>query len=440
LKKVVPSKYENLFSILLCLATREHEGWSADSADNEYEQQRFFIPDGVVSIMNLQQTSVNSKSVVLDTRTGGTCRVLFVTARYFPHIGGVENHVYQVASRLARMGIDTTILTTDSSGQLPVTEYVEGVTIRRARSWPAREDYYFAPDIYRIITQEHWDIVHVQSYHTFVAPLAMLAALQAGVPYIVTFHGGGHSSRLRHSLRGVHQWLLRPLLARADRLVAIAEFEIPLFSKRLSVPESKFALIPNGADLPNIPWKTREAVDENLIVSIGRLERYKGHQRVIAAMPEILAHRPDVRLWIAGVGPYESELWALAHKLGVQDRIQIYGIPATERERMARELSKAALVMLMSEYETHPIAAIEALALGRPVLVADTSGLSELAQHGLAQAIPLQSKPDQVAEAVIKNLNRPTNVRNLQIPTWDDCSSSLLALYQDVTGRMFCAS
>lgn len=390
--------------------------------------------------MILQQAQGALKTMVQDAMTGGAGRVLFVTARYFPHIGGVENHVYQVASRLVRCGIHTTILTTDSGGHLPAIENVEGVNIRRVRSWPSREDYYFAPDIYRIITQEPWDIVHVQSYHTFVAPLAMFAAWHAKVPYIVTFHGGGHSSRLRHSLRGVQQWLLRPLFARAARLVAIAHFEIPLFSKRLGLPENKFSLIPNGSDLPIIPREERETVDENLIVSIGRLERYKGHQRIIAALPEILARRPNVRLWIAGEGPYKAQLWDLAHKLGVNHRVDIHAVPATERGRLARELSKAALVMLLSEYETHPIAALEALALGRPVLVANTSGLSELAERGLAQAIPLKSKPAQVADAVLKNLNRPTNAMNLQISTWDDCSADLLALYRDVTGRTLCAS
>jgi glycosyltransferase involved in cell wall biosynthesis len=234
--------------------------------------------------------------------------------------------------------------------------------------------------------------------------------------------------------------LLRPLLIRAARLVAIAQFEVLLFSKRLRLSQEQFALIPNGADLPSIPREEREPVDKNLIVSIGRLERYKGHHQVIAALPEILARRPDVRLWIAGAGSYESHLWDLAHKLGVNHRVQIHAIPASERGRMARELSRAALVILLSEYETHPIAALEALALGRPVLVADTSGLSELAQRGLAQAIPLKSKPAQVAEAVIKNLDRPTRETNLDIPTWDDCCAGLLSLYREVTGGTVCAS
>lgn len=367
-------------------------------------------------------------------------RILFVTPRYFPYVGGVQNHVYQVASRLARGGIDITVLTTNPGGQLPASENMDGVEVRRALAWPARRDYYFAPDIYRIITREPWDIVHVQSYHTLVAPLAMFAAWRANVPYLVTFHGGGHSSRLRHSLRGVQQWLLRPLLARAARLVAIAQFEIPLLSRRLKLSQEQFVLIPNGADLPKVTPEQTGTVDEGLIVSIGRLERYKGHQRVIAALPHILAQRPDVRLWIAGEGPYEGELWKLAHKLGVADRVDIHAVPATERGRMAREISKAALVVLLSEYETHPIAVLEALALGKPVLVTDTSGLSELAQRGMAQAIPLKSNPEQVAGVILKNLGRTAKPATLDLPTWDDCCTGLLALYSDVTGRTVCVS
>jgi glycosyltransferase involved in cell wall biosynthesis len=107
---------------------------------------------------------------------------------------------------------------------------------------------------------------------------------------------------------------------------------------------------------------------------------------------------------------------------------------------MAREISKAALVVLLSEYETHPIAVLEALALGKSVIVTDTSGLSELAQRGMAQAIPLKSKPAQVAEVVLKNLGRTAKPANLELPTWDDCCTGLLALYSDVTGRTFCVS
>ena len=359
-------------------------------------------------------------------------RVLMVTPRYFPYIGGVESHVYQVARRLARQGVSITVLTTDPSGQLPTTEQREGIRIRRAHAWPAHRDYYLAPDIYSVIREGGWDVVHVQSFHTLVSPLAMLAAWRAGIPYVVTFHSGGHSSRVRNAVRPMQRRLLRPLLARAGKLIAVAEFEVELFAQELQIPREQFALIPNGSDLPRGARPTAAPPDGALIASVGRLERYKGHQRIITALPYILAQRTDVRLWVAGVGPYETHLRRLAEKAKVADRVEFRAIPAADREAMAAELSRAALVVLLSEFETHPIAALEAIALGCPVLVTDTSGLSELARRGLARAIPLKSTDQQVASAVLEQLERPLVPSQIRLPTWDECAADLLALYRTV--------
>lgn len=374
---------------------------------------------------------------ISDASKAALKRVLFVTPRYYPSVGGVQHHVYEVSRRMARAGIDVTVLTTNPGNRLPAEEIVEGVKIRRVPAWPVKGDYFLAPQIYTIIRNGSWDIIHIQSYHTLVAPLAMWAAWRAGVPFVTTFHGGGHSSRLRNSLRGVQQRMLRPLLARAERLVAVSNFEIPLFTERLRLPEKQFALIPNGGDLPSVSDVEPVSVEKGLIVSIGRLEQYKGHQRVIAALPRILEQRPDARLWIAGSGPYEAKLWDLARQLGVAHRVDIHAIPASDRQTMARELSKAALVVLLSEFETHPVAILEALSLGRPALVADTSGLSELAQRGLVRAIPLKSTSTEVADAILEQLLHPQTPSKVNLPTWDDCAAGLLSLYSSViAGRV----
>ncbi|MBK9715261.1 MAG: glycosyltransferase family 4 protein [Kouleothrix sp.] len=370
----------------------------------------------------------------------GPLRLLLVTPRYVPHVGGVEHHVHQVARRLARAGVDVTVLTTDPAGQLPPDERSEGVRIIRVPAWPARRDYYVAPGIYRTIVDGGWDLVHVQSYHTLVGPLAMLAALRAKIPYVLTFHGGGSSSRLRNALRGAQLRLLRPLLARAERLVAVARFEVELYGRRLRLPRERFACIPNGSDMASAAQPGPAQDDGTLLASVGRLERYKGHHRILAALPLILAQRPDARLWIAGSGPYEQPLRDLARRLGVEQRVEIRAVPAAERETMARELSRARLVVLLSEFETHPIAVMEALALGRPALVADTSGLSELAERGLARAIPLESTPAQVAAAALDQLRQPLAPPSVELPTWDECAAGLLELYATVMGRLQCAS
>jgi glycosyltransferase involved in cell wall biosynthesis len=366
-------------------------------------------------------------------------RVLIVSPRFYPYQGGVQTHVYEVSRRLARAGADVTVLTTILDPRLPAEEQLEGINIRRVRAWPARRDYYFAPAIGRVIAQGGWDIVHVQSYHTLVAPMAMLAALRANIPYILTFHGGGHSSRLRQALRQIQWLLLRPLLARASRLVATARFETPLYGEKLRLPPAQFVFIPNGADLgatlsspPAAEPAMSHVADSTLIASVGRLERYKGHHRVIEALPTLLEHEPNIHLWVAGSGPYEPDLRRLAQRLGVAEHIEIRAIPPVDRQGLARELSRAKLVTLLSEYETHPMAALEAIALGRPVLVADTSGLSELAQQGFARAIPLSSSPQEVAAAMLDQLRTPLVPPRIVLPTWDACANDLLALYREV--------
>lgn len=371
-------------------------------------------------------------------------RILMVTPRFLPDMGGVETHVYQVARRLAHAGVAVTVLATDRSGQLPPTEQIDGFNLIRVRAWPERRDYYYAPGIRRVVQSGAWDLVHCQCYHTLVAPLAMLAAQRAHIPYVLTFHGGGHSSQLRTALRGVQWMLLRPLLAHAARLIAVARFEIALYGHALHLPADRFAFIPNGAEIGTVaaaPAAPSDASDRTLIASIGRLERYKGHHRVIAALPEVLKQRPDVYLRIVGTGTYATTLQHQAEVLGIADRVEIGGIPPTDRQGMAHLLSRAALVTLLSDYETHPIAALEALALGRPVLVTQTSGLAELADQGWARSIPTTSTTSQVANAILNQLRRPLIPPEISLPTWDDCAEGLLQLYQDVTRKpVLCAS
>ncbi len=104
------------------------------------------------------------------------------TPRFFPETGGVETHVYQVSRRLAARGESVTVLTTDRSRRLPADETMDGIRIQRLPAWPQNNDLYFAPGIYSDVLKTDFDILPVQSYHTFVPPLAMLAAQRARKP------------------------------------------------------------------------------------------------------------------------------------------------------------------------------------------------------------------------------------------------------------------
>jgi glycosyltransferase involved in cell wall biosynthesis len=210
-------------------------------------------------------------------------------------------------------------------------------------------------------------------------------------------------------------------------LHATAEFEMVQFGDDLSISRDKFVYAPNGSDLAAVDPTTRARIEGALIVSAGRLERYKGHHRVIAAMPTVLAQRPDARLRIAGRGPYESELRQLAEHLGVAHAVEIRA--SLSSAEFAAELPEAALVVLLSEYETHPMAVLEALAMGRPTIVADTSGLSELAARGWVTAVPLDAPARQVGAAILEQLRHPLVPGAIDLPTWDDCANALHDAY-----------
>src|SRR5262249_10264246 len=126
----------------------------------------------------------------------------------------------------------------------------------------------------------------------------------------------------------------------------------------------------------------------------------------------------------------------LAQQEGVGEYVAIRSVPAKDRQAMAEQLSQAAVVTLLSEYEAHPVAIMEALALKRPVLVADTSGLREIAERGLARFVPLKSTPEEIAAAVLEQLEAPLTLpAHFSLPTWDDCARQLQTIYHAVARR-----
>lgn len=364
-------------------------------------------------------------------------RVVHVTPRYLPSIGGVENHVSEVAPRLVAAGIAVTVLTTDLTGALPIEEVVDGVIVRRVRAWPPGSDLYAAPGLAGVISREPWDVVHVQGVHTLVPPVAMIAALRSGRPFVITLHTGGHRSMIRSQLRDMQWVAMRPLLARARRIIGVSRFEAQHFKRLLRLPARQFVVVPNGAGLPEAP-STDAVVDGDpnpllgpLLVSVGRLERFKGHHRVIGALPHLLGRWPGIRLLILGNGPYRRQLGQIAERLDVADRVDFRLIPAKDRAAMGAALRSADLVALMSDYEAHPLAVMEALAVGRPVVVTDDTGLHDLVEDGLATGVPRGSRPAALAAIFDEVLRTPHHGTAMKLPTWDQCAARLIEVYRE---------
>jgi glycosyltransferase involved in cell wall biosynthesis len=360
-------------------------------------------------------------------------RILMLSARYLPFAGGTETHVSEVATRLVHKGHAVTVLTGNPDGLLPAAESRDGVQIVRLKTFPRGRDWCFAPGVFRAVAEGDWDLMHVQGYHTFLAPLAMAAASRNGLPFVVTFHSGGHSSRFRSSIRRFQHRMLAPLAARAAQLIGVSRFEADLFSHNMAIARDRFIVIPNGARLPEKSGRrTASPHDRPLIVSLGRLERYKGHHRALAAFNVLATKFPDMRLRILGEGPYEAKLRQQVSELGLGNRVEIGAIPPTDRSAMADLLSSAALVVLLSDYEAHPVAVMEALSVKAPVLTTDTSGFRELAEEGLVRSIPLNASPDFTAREMLAAMEAGPISVETSLPDWDDCTDRLLMVYRRV--------
>jgi glycosyltransferase involved in cell wall biosynthesis len=360
-------------------------------------------------------------------------RVAMVTARSVPFMGGIETHVDEVARRLAQRGIEVSVLSTDVTGLLPPSEERDGVTTRRFPAYPKSKDYYFSPGLARALATESFDVVHVQGVHNAVPPLALAVAERRKIPSLITFHTGGNSSPFRNAIRGA-QWRIEgPILRRATRLVAVCEFEADLFADALKIDRSQIALVRNGSERLPRSERPPEFTGDPLIVSIGRLERYKGHHRAIAAMPAVLRQAAEARLVIVGGGPYEGALKEQVSELGLEASVSFASYGPDDRDLMGALVRSADVSVLLSEYEAHPVAVMEALAEGVEVVVSANSGMTELGRDGLVTTVDLAVTDEELARVLLEaaRSNRwgdgpPT------LQSWDDCADALAALYREV--------
>lgn len=362
-------------------------------------------------------------------------RLLIVCARYLPDLGGTETHVREVARRLSAVtDFEVTVLATDRTRALPEQETIDGTKVLRVPSWPSNRDYYLAPHVPGVVhKRDRWDLVHCQGIHTPVPVTAMLAARRAGIPYLVTFHTGGHSQQLRNKLRSTQWRALGPLLRDASALIGVSRFEAETMALRARLDRESVLVIRNGGSLP-APRGGAVAI-HGRIISSGRLERYKGHHRVIEALPHIIGKVRDAHLIILGSGPYESELLKLAKRVGVLDRVTIKSISPNDRHAMATALAEASVFAALSDYEAHPVAVMEALSLGRPVVGCNGSGIAELVAEGWVYGVDPGASREVIGDRLVMAMSSSPLIDATELPTWDDCAEQLTQLYLILGGR-----
>jgi phosphatidylinositol alpha-1,6-mannosyltransferase len=125
-------------------------------------------------------------------------------------------------------------------------------------------------------------------------------------------------------------------------------------------------------------------------------ERYKGHDRVIAAMPELVTRGHDICYLIVGEGNDQSRLEALAAQLDVSDRVKF--LRATEPQALLEMYRAADLFVMPSTGEGFGVSFLEAIASGTPALGLDVAGARDALGEGeLGTAVSENELPSAIA-------------------------------------------
>lgn len=344
-------------------------------------------------------------------------KVLQVTPRYPPHTGGVERHVRAVTERLVDRGHEVEVLTADGGGGLP--DEVGGVTVTRCRGVAPGGAYHFAPGVARAVSRRAPDVVHAHNFHSF--PLA-LAALGAGdARFVATPHyHGASANRVRDALLRAYRPVGGRALARADQVVAVSDWERRRLAADFGVSAS---VVPNGIDVERFSGASPEERARPYLLTVGRLEAYKGVQHVVRALPAV---GRGYDLVVAGSGPYRDALEREARRMGVADRVTFLGY--VDGDRLPGLYAGAAAYVTLSAFEAFGLTVGEALAAGTPAVVHERRALADWTDREDCVGVG-DRDPATVAGAVetAVGLSAPSE----PVPTWDDAVDGLEALFRD---------
>jgi len=145
---------------------------------------------------------------------------------------------------------------------------------------------------------------------------------------------------------------------------------------------------------------------KRVLLTVGRMafsERYKGHDHVIAAIPDLVRRGHDIVYLIIGEGDDRTRVEEIARKVGVAERVRFLG--AVDQEHLAGAYRMADLFVMPSAGEGFGIAFLEAMASGTPALGFDVAGSRDaLAEGKLGTGI---SEENELPGAIARLLFKP---------------------------------
>jgi L-malate glycosyltransferase len=336
-----------------------------------------------------------------DLWAGAERQLLMMATFLSGHPGVALNVVLFNEGRLARelrqIGVDVTVLDESRTGWFALIRQLAG-----------------------IFRERRIDIVHTHKYKDGV--IAAFAAWRAGVPHFVrTVHGLAEPMTGWNRVKSYVYHALDHLMLRrsADLIIAV--------SRRMAegLRESGFrptmvTWIHNGLDVRQIrAASSREAVrrefgidpDVLLIGTAGRLSPIKGQAGLLRAAAQILETHPTARFLIVGDGPLGSQLVSMASALGLDHACHFIGPRSDVFDLMAA----LDIFVLPSLNEGIPMALLEAMTLGTPVVVAAVGGMTEVVQDRINGLLVPSGDDRGLADACLELAAKPQLARALAV-------------------------
>lgn len=284
--------------------------------------------------------------------------------------------------RAAQLGIAT----------LPLT-----VRSQDRTAWEQLRDY---------IGQQAIDLVHVHAGIGWEGHHGVNAADFANAPVIVRTE---HLPYLLTDTDEQHHY--RTMLKRVDHIITVSKVARTSYIEQ-GIDACKVTAIANGIrPLRTAPFADRNALrqklgipeDARVVVTVGRLTEQKGHQYLLAAIPQIVSAEPSsLFLWL-GDGPMKQELreQVAAHRLG--KRVQMLGTC----KDVALFLQVADLLAMPSLFEGMPLVLLEAMSVGLPIVATKVGGNPELIEDSVHGRLVAPSDPVALASAIVDALANP---------------------------------
>lgn len=374
--------------------------------------------------------------------------------------GGLERHVGALVKYLAREGAEVTLVTTPPAREAIVGNIRVETAVYRRIPWPRRSGFVVADrntnyllwnlEAGRRMMKCGVDIVHVEAGAGF--GYARMDPSRRR-PFVIQAQGMEEFKAhwLKRTAYLPLRLATRYAVKRARKVIVPDHAMDEEVGRILSAPSEKTIVIPLALDLEEVEQPSSEnladvaarwslAKDVKILLSVGRLESYKGFDVLAKALARVKERSSRPWIWIlVGSGPQSSELRDLVSQLGIAEATRFTG--QVSDGELSALYDCADLVVHPTLYEGSSLVTLEAMAHAKPVVGSRVGGIPDKIEEGVNGFLVSPGDEDALAEAVVRALSLGSRLAGLGAEgrrrvesdfNWAHRARRLMKLYEQV--------